>query len=71
MFRHLADALYDGRTEARLAIILASFREIMGLWAGTGGTLPELVEVCRQWSYDVEYDDEELERRLNAFSLTP
>ena len=69
-FRHLPDSLYDARVEERRAFVAAAYRELTDLWAGSGGTLPELVEICRQWSYDVEYDDEELQRRLCAFSLT-
>ena len=66
LFRHLPDALYDGRLDARLAFIEQSFREIIDAWSQTDGSIPALVECARVWSYDVEYDDEELERRLCA-----
>ncbi len=66
IFRHLADALYDDRTEARIAFITQSFREITEAWEQTGGSMEALVECARAWSYDVEYDDEELERRLSS-----
>ena len=67
IYRHIPDALYDGRPEARARFIEASFREITAEWEKTAGTLPELVECCRRWSYDVEYDEEELEKRISAF----
>ena len=43
-----------------------SFREIIDAWTQTDGSIDALVECARAWSYDVEYDDEELERRLSA-----
>lgn len=66
LFRHLPDALYDGRLDARLAFIEQSFREITAAWAQTDGSIDALTECARSWSYDVEYDDDELERRLTA-----
>ena len=64
IYRHLPDALYDGRVEERAAFIWQSFREITAAWAKTDGSLAALISCARVWSYDVEYDDEELERRL-------
>ena len=66
LYRHLSDALYDDRVEERLAFIEASFREITGAWAQTDGSTDALVECARRWSYDVEYDEEEKEKRLAA-----
>ena len=65
IFRHLPDALYDGRLEERIAFIRRSYEELMAAWAETDGSLASLVECCREWSYRVEYDDEELENRLS------
>ena len=64
IYRHLPDALYDGRLDTRLAFIRQSFREITDAWAQTDGTITAMAECARVWSYDVEYDDEEQERRL-------
>ena len=64
VYRHLADALYDDRVEERIAFIQHSFDELMQSWAKTDGSIDALVDVVRVWSYDIEYDDEELERRL-------
>ncbi len=64
VYRHLADALYDDRVEARIAFIKHSFDELTQAWANTDGSLDAMIEIVRMWSYDVEYDDEELERRL-------
>ncbi len=67
IYRHLPDALYEGRVGARIAFIEASVREIADLWAKTDGTQAAMIECVRRWSYDAEYDEEELERRISAF----
>lgn len=66
IFRHFADALYDGRVEERIDFIERSYREITDAWSMTDGSIGALVECARKWSYDIEYDDEEMERRLSA-----
>ncbi|MBQ1264646.1 MAG: flagellin lysine-N-methylase [Oscillospiraceae bacterium] len=64
VYRHLADALYDDRLEARIAFIEHSHQQLMHAWQQTDGSIEALIEIVRVWSYDVEYDDEELERLL-------
>lgn len=64
IYRHLPDALYDGRLEARVAFIHRSFDAITAEWAKTDGSLNALVECARVWSYDTEYDDEVLEAQI-------
>ena len=66
IFRHLPDALYDDRVEERIAFIGRSFREITEAWSRTDGSIEAIAECARAWSYAVEYDDEELEKRLSA-----
>ncbi len=66
IYRHLPDALYDRRLEARLRFIDEAAREIINAWRETDGSIDSLVECARRFSYDVEYDDEELERRISA-----
>ena len=68
VFRHLADALYDGRVEERIAFIRASFAELTEAWERTDGSMDAMIETVRAWSYDVEYDEEELKKRIAAFS---
>lgn len=65
-YRHVPDALYDGRPEARIAFVRESVRTIMDQWSMTDGSLEALAELVRAFSYDVEYDEEALEARLNA-----
>ena len=64
IYRHLPDALYDGRTEERIAFIGSAFDEITARWEASDGKPETVTEIVRQWSYDVEYDEEELERRI-------
>lgn len=66
IYRHIPDALYDGRVEARIAFVEQSFRQITEAWKKTDGSLEALAECARVWSYDVEYDEEEKEKRLCA-----
>ncbi len=65
IFRHLSNALYDDRVEERVAFIRAAVAEIKSLWEKTDMSLEALIEICRVWSYDVEYDDEVLEERIS------
>lgn len=67
IYRHIPDALYDDRLSGRIRFIEDSFREITEAWERTDGSLDALVECARQFSYDVEYDDEERERRLQKY----
>ena len=70
IYRHLADALYDGRVDERIRFIDEAYSEITGRWKHTDGSLPEIAEAARQWSYDVEYDEEVLEKRISGGLIT-
>ena len=59
IFRHLSDALYDGRLEARVDFIRRAYAEITSGW--TDSDPATLVERARAFSDRVEYDDEVLE----------
>lgn len=63
IYRHLPNALYDGRLEARAAFVDRAMEEITAGWDGAFETLCERVRV---FSYDVEYDEEVFEARLAA-----
>lgn len=64
IYRHIPDALYDGLVEQRTAFIRNAFEEILTEWKKAGGSFEALVESARRFSYDVEYDDEELKKRI-------
>lgn len=59
IYRHLPDALYDGRLDKRVDFIQRAFSDIVDGW--TDGALSTLAERARAFSDRVEYDDEVLE----------
>ena len=65
IYRYLPDALYDGLVDARMRLIERMYSEIIKKWECTDGTFESLVETVRQYSYDVEYDEEVLARMLH------
>jgi len=62
VLRHLPDALYDGRLEARIGFIHRAFDDITGGWKD--GRLSTLIDRARAFSDRVEYDDEVFEAWL-------
>jgi len=68
IFRHLADAMYDGMVDERIRFIGDSYDEIVSLWEKTDGSIDEKIEAVRKWSYDVEYDDEVIGARLDEYA---
>ena len=62
IYRHLADALYDGRIEERIRLVDRAFDRIMSSW--NGQSVSGLIECARAFSNEVEYDDEKLEQLL-------
>ncbi len=68
IFRHIPDALYDDMLEERTAFVRAAYEEIISAWEKTDGSADSLAECARIFSYDVEYDDEVMEKRLEELS---
>lgn len=66
IYRHLNDALCDGRLEERLAFIDRACGEIAARWKDSDGSGEAIVEIARVWSYDTEYDDEVMEREIGG-----
>lgn len=64
ILRHLPDALYDGRLEARIDFIRRAYADIAGGWKD--GNLYTLIDRARSFSDHVEYDDEVFERWLSC-----
>ena len=62
IYRHLADALYDGRMEERRRLVDRAFERITEGWDGR--SISDLIEKARAFSNEVEYDDEKLEQLL-------
>lgn len=65
LYRHLPEGLYEGNLPERTAFALNSTRFLRALCVTTGAeTLPELVELCRLYSSEIEYSDENLDALL-------
>jgi len=64
IYRHIPNALYDDRLDERVAFIDLSVANIYDNWKKTDGSLDNLVEIVVKWSYDVEYDEEKMEKTL-------
>lgn len=64
IYRHIADALYDDRLEARIDFVDRAYRAIVEGWRE--GDIDDLVERARRFSDAVEYDDEAFEAFLNG-----
>jgi len=62
IYRHLADALYDGRAEERARMAERAFEMITAGWDGQ--SVSDLTERARVFSNEVEYDDGKLEALL-------
>ena len=57
IFRHIADALYDGRLEERVAYVQDTWQRLVNRW--TGESIERFIEICREYSDREEYSDEE------------
>ena len=64
IYRHLADALYDGRVAERLRLVDRAYDQITAGWDGR--SVADLAERARVFSNEVEYDDEKLEQLLTG-----
>lgn len=64
IFRHIANALYDDRLEERIAFIDKVVKDIEKKWNKSGNDRESLIEIVRMFSYDVEYDEEVLDKYL-------
>ena len=58
IYRHMADALYDGLWEERLRFVNMTCETLLSTWDGRD--IAQLAERCRAFSNEVEYDDEKL-----------
>lgn len=59
IYRHLPDALYDGKLQERIKFINDSYNLITKEWEKTDGSIESLIEKARLFSYENEYNDGE------------
>ncbi len=73
VFRHLADSLSDGKFKQRLAFCLHATEFIESLCAADNAiepiTFDKICDICRMYSAEIEYSDENLNRLLNSNSI--
>ena len=62
VFRHIAPAAEDGQLARRIGFVRKTHRRLLEGW--TDGQLPTLMEECRIFSDQVEYDSEVLEKAI-------
>ncbi len=68
VYRHLSEGFYDGRVKERLLFAILSLYIIRKIFSQEKETVEELVEVCRMYSSEVEYSEENIESLLNKLS---
>lgn len=64
IYRHLAGGVHDGRINERIKFAILSFYMIREIFAHSEETIEELTEICRMYSGEVEYSEENTERLL-------
>lgn len=65
IYRHLSEGVYDGRMEKRIKFAILSFYIIREIFAHSEESMEELVEICRMYSAEIEYSEENTERLLD------
>lgn len=58
IYRHIADALYDDRLEERIEFVNTCADMIEKQWLASDGKTETLIDMVRQFSYEVEYDED-------------
>lgn len=71
IFRHLADALYDGRFRGRIGFINRAFKTVTGLWERSEDkSFETLCELAGIWSEKTEYNEELKDSLIEEFERT-
>ncbi len=60
IYRYMAEGQYDGRYNERVLFALLSFYIIRELFKRSEETMEELCEICRMYSCEVEYSEENI-----------
>lgn len=64
IYRYMADGQFDGRYNERVLFALLSFHIIRELFKRSEETMEELIEICRMYSCEVEYSEENVSTLL-------
>ncbi len=69
IYRHLSRGLYDGKFTERIAFSVLSYSIIRNIFEGSGmKSVDELIEICRLYSCEIEYSEENVEILLENLS---
>lgn len=66
IYRYMAEGMYDGRYNERVLFALLSFYMIRELFKRSEERMEELCEICRMYSCEVEYSEENVEKLLDV-----
>lgn len=64
VYRYMAEGQYDGRYNERVLFALLSFYIIREVFKRSEETMEELIEICRMYSSEIEYSEENVEAIL-------
>lgn len=68
IYRHTAEGIYDGRIKERVCFAVLSFYIIRSIFANEyDKSFETLAELCRMYSSEIEYCEENIEALLNVF----
>ncbi len=64
VYRHLQEGLFDGRVRERLLFAILSYKVIRKMFSVGKESMEELCEICRMYSCEIEYSEENTEKLL-------
>ena len=70
LYRHLADAAFDGRLKERIAFALLSAHVIEAIATSAGNDLACLIDTARAYSAEVEYNEEAVEQLIGELAFS-
>ena len=68
IYRYMSEGQFDGRYNERVLFALLSFHIIREIFKRSEETLEALVEICRMYSAEIEYSEENVEALLEQLN---
>lgn len=66
IYRYMTEGIYDQRYNERVLFALLSFHVIREIFKRSEETIEELIEICRMYSAEIEYSEENVNYLLDA-----
>lgn len=66
IYRYMTEAQYDGRYNERVLFAILSFHIIREIFKRSEETQEELVEICRMYSSEIEYSEDNVQALFNV-----